>query len=152
MEQYMMYVWLGVIILSVACEALTTQLVSIWFVAGGLAGIIAKLLGAGAGVQIIVAIVVTLLCIVLTRPLVKRLMKAKTVGTNADRYIGEIGTVVEKIDNLEATGQVKVMTSLWSARSNDEELVIPKNASVKVLRIEGVKLIVEPADVQEKME
>lgn len=137
----MLWIWLGVIIVAVVVEALTTQLVCIWFAVGGVAALIAKAFGANEIVQIVIAAAVTLILVICTRPLVKKYLKNKKVSTNSDRYIGETGTVVERIDGTAGTGQVKVGTSLWSARSEGE--AIPENTQVKVLRIEGVKLIVE---------
>ena len=53
--------------------------------------------------------------------------------------------MTEAIDNLASQGQVTVSGQIWSARSDGEEQ-IPIGARVTVLRIEGVKLIVRPAD------
>ncbi len=139
----MIWVWLGIIVLAVVVEAITTQMVSIWFTAGGIAALVAMAFGANEVIQIAAAIVVTLICVICTRPLVKKYMHNRHANTNADRYIGETGSVIEKIDIAAGTGQVKVGTSLWSARS-DSGAIIPENSTVKVLRIEGVKLIVEP--------
>ena len=50
--------------------------------------------------------------------------------------------MTEKIDDIEAKGLVKVKGSVWSAKS-PSGTVIPAGARVKVLSIEGVKLIVE---------
>lgn len=143
MEAYMMYIWLGVIVLSVALEAATSQLISIWFVAGALVGVIANALGANMGLQILLAVVVTLVFILFTRPLLQKKLSSKPVGTNSDRFVGEEGVVIERIDNAEAKGQVKVGASIWTARSKNHD-IIPVDTAIKVLEIEGVKLIVEP--------
>ena len=80
--------------------------------------------------------------IFVTRPLYKRFIKTKLVPTNSDRLIGDTAVVTETIDNLEAKGAVKVQGQVWSARSENGE-VIPENTPVTVVRIEGVKLIVK---------
>ena len=69
-------------------------------------------------------------------------MTFKKEDTNAGRYLGKIGIVTSEINNIAAVGQVKVLGNVWSARSSDGS-IIPAGASVLVLRIEGVKLIVE---------
>ncbi len=92
----------------------------------------------------LIFIAVSAIALLVTRPLVRRLTSAKKLPTNADMYIGEEGLSLEKIDNLSATGLVKVKGSLWTARSFDDSLVIEKNTPVIVERIEGVKLIVRP--------
>ena len=51
------------------------------------------------------------------------------------------GVVTEPIDNLQATGQIKVQGVYWTART-EENVIVPEGARVRVLRIEGVKTIV----------
>ena len=141
MELYMIFVWIGVIVLAIVAEALTVQFVSIWFVAGGVAGLIANAMNVPVWPQVLIAAVVTLLLLLCTRSFVSRKLMPKKSRTNSDRYIGESGIVLEEVNNMEDKGQVKVMDKIWTARSDDGSL-ISKGAAVKVLRIEGVKVIV----------
>lgn len=139
----MIYIWLAIIILAVIVEAVTAQLVSIWFVAGGIAALIAGLCGAEIWLQVVLFALVTALVLIVTRPLVKRIMHFKKTDTNADRYIGKEGLVTETINNVEGTGRVTVLGSDWTARSSDDKQ-IAEGTPVLVERIEGVKLIVTP--------
>ncbi len=143
MAEYMIYIWLAVIFLALVIEGMTAQLISIWFVPGGLAGLISGFCGAGEWIQVLIGAVVTLICLIATRPLVNRVMKFRKVDTNSGRLVGQTGIVVQEIRNLDAAGQVKIQGSVWSARSDTGE-VIPLDRKVSVLRIEGVKLIVKP--------
>ena len=56
---FMIWIWLGAIVLFGVVEAATAGLVSIWFVAGALAALIAVLLGAGIWVQLVAFVVVS---------------------------------------------------------------------------------------------
>ena len=76
--------------------------------------------------------------------LVKKYLRPRIQATNADRCVGRTGVVLEDIDNLAATGQVRVCGSVWSARSTDGAS-IAAGTTVVVDRIEGVKLMVRPA-------
>ena len=143
MAEYMIYIWLAVTFVALVVEGMTAQLISIWFVPGGLAGLISGFCGAGEWVQILIGAIVTLVCLIATRPLVNRVMKFRKVDTNSGRLVGQTGVVVQEIRNLDAAGQVKIQGSVWSARSENGE-VIPQDKKVSVLRIEGVKLIVKP--------
>lgn len=143
MAEYMIYIWLAVIFLALVIEGMTAQLISIWFVPGGLAGLISGFCGAGEWIQVLIGAVVTLICLIATRPLVNRVMKFRKVDTNSGRLVGQTGVVVQEIRNLDAAGQVKIQGSVWSARSDTGE-IIPLDRKVSVLRIEGVKLIVKP--------
>ncbi|MGN1122752.1 MAG: NfeD family protein [Eubacterium sp.] len=126
-------------------EALTAGLVSIWFVIGSAAALIASLCNASLPVQIIIFIAVTILTLVITRPLIKKYIKPKTQYTNADRVLNQTGIVVEEINNLEGTGQVKVDGKIWTARSSDNS-VIACDGKVRIESISGVKLIVTKND------
>lgn len=134
--------WLVLLVAFAIIEAATVQLVSVWFAVGALGALAAVFAHADFKVQLSVFIAVSLLSFVLTRPLVKKFTKSGIQSTNADRCIGKTAVVIEEIDNLNAKGQVKVNGNIWSARSSDGS-VIPENTLVKVLKIEGVKVIVE---------
>ena len=58
---------------------------------------------------------------------------------------------MQEIRNLDAKGQVKIQGSVWSARSENGE-VIPLEGKVRIVRIEGVKLIVNPCNPKVKLE
>ncbi|MDD3229195.1 MAG: NfeD family protein [Oscillospiraceae bacterium] len=137
----MPFVWLGIIVVASLVEAATVQLVSVWFAVGGIAAVIASACGADILVQILLFIAVTVLALILTRPLVKKITHSQKAKTNADRYIGNNGVVTEEINNTAGQGEVKVMGSVWTARSEDGT-VIPIGENIVVKRIEGVKAIV----------
>lgn len=133
--------WLIITILAAVIEAGVPALVSIWFVPGGLAALIASMLGAQLWLQIVLFLAVSCLALIVTRPLTKKLQKGEKLSTNADRVIGCAAVVTEAVDNLHAQGRVTVMGNSWSARSADDSL-IGVGETVTVERIEGVKLIV----------
>ena len=140
----MVWVWLGLMVLFLAGEAITPgTLASIWFAAGALAALLVELMGAPLWLSAAVFVVVSVALLVLTRPLALKYVNGKKQATNADRMLGDTGVVTEEINNLENRGLVKVDGKVWTARSSGCE-PIPTGARVRVLRIEGVKAIVEP--------
>lgn len=142
MNYSMLIFWIGALVLLVVVEALTTQLVTIWFAVGAAGAIIANLLDAQYWVQWSVFIVLSVLSLIVTRPLVKKFTKRKIQPTNADRNIGAKAIVLEDIDNTAGTGAVNVRGVVWTARSINGER-IEKDANVVVKAIEGVKLLVQ---------
>ena len=136
--------WLAAFFAFSIGEAVTVGLVSVWFAVGALAGLFAAALGAGLWLQITVFLGVSALALTLFKSLSSKCLKPKVSATNADRVSGAAALVTETIDNTQAQGQVKVKGQIWSARSA-QDIVIPAGRDVKVLRIEGVKVIVEPA-------
>ena len=135
--------WVVALVVFLIVEAVTAGLVSIWFVFGSLVALICAALGAAVWLQIFWFVIVSVATLVLTRPLVKRYVDSRSVATNADRSIGRAAVVTERIDNLAATGAVKLDGVVWTARSTDDAVAIETGERVTVRAIEGVKLIVE---------
>ena len=103
--------------------------------------LIATWLGASLPVQIGLFAVVSVAAMALIRPMARKWLHPKMEKTNADRILGQEGVVVESIDNLSASGQVKIDGAVWTARSAGDE-IIPAGTRIQVERIEGVKAIV----------
>ena len=142
MENYIVFVWLVFAVFMLVCELLTTQLVSIWFVLGGIAAAITCVFTDNLLIQTLVFVIVSLAALLATRPLVKKVLKNKQVPTNSDRLIGRVAIVTMDIVNTTGEGQVNVDGKIWSAKSYDG-CEIKTGASVKITAIEGVKLVVE---------
>lgn len=139
-----MVVWLILLVLFAVVEASTVGLVSIWFALGSLVALLLSLFIENIWVEIWAALIVSTLSLLLLRPLSQKYFSAKQhKATNLDLLIGSDAVVTQSIDNLQATGQVKVKGQIWTARSEGENL-IPEGTVVTVLRIEGVKLYVQP--------
>ncbi len=141
-EFTMLIFWVVLLVVLVVIEAVTAQMVTIWFAAGAAAGIVAELLGAEVWLQWVIFIAVSAIALIVTRPLVRKLTKTKIQPTNADRCIGQTAVVTEDIDNIEGKGQVQVNGTVWTARSSDGS-VFRKDERVTVEKIDGVKLIVK---------
>ncbi len=143
MTEKMIFVWLGITIVFAVLEAATAQLTTIWFAIGSVAALILAICGVESiTVQCVVFAAVSLVTLIATRPFVKKLLHKRVQPTNADRYIGETGVTLAEINNVQGTGEVKVQGNVWTART-ENDAVIPAGANVRVLRIEGVKVIVE---------
>lgn len=134
-------IWIVLLVLFLILEAATVQLVSAWFALGALCALLANLCGVGVIWQIVLFLIVSAICLIATRPLVKKMTATKIQKTNADRCIGAEAVVLEEINNLKSTGLVKAMGNTWTARAEDGS-VIPKDTVVIVRKMDGVKLIV----------
>lgn len=144
------FVWLGLMILFLIAEGATVSLVSLWFAAGAVVAMFAALLGAGAWLQTGLFLVVSGALLLMLRPIVRRYLVPKITPTNVDSLVGATGLVTESIDNVTASGQVKLGAMEWTARSTTGE-DIPQGALIRVDRIEGVKVYVTPVNVPEKI-
>ena len=136
--------WFVLMLLFLGMEAGTVSMVSIWFAAGSLAGLICSFF-APLWVQIVVAFVVSGILLAALRPVFRKYIKPNIVKTNAEALIGTRGKVLTEIDNQSAVGQVKLGGMEWTARSTTGA-VIPAGTLIRVDRIEGVKVFVSPAE------
>ena len=143
----MAFVWIGVAVLFAVIEAVTMGLTTIWFSAGAVAACIASLLGAPVIVQVLVFLAASILLLYYTKPLAEKKLKIGSEKTNVDALAGQIGIVTEDIIPYN-TGQVKVNGQIWTAVADDREAAITKETEVRILRVEGVKLIVTPVKEQ----
>lgn len=141
-EVNMTVLWLIAMIVLLIVEGVVPGLVSIWFAAGALAALLMALWGLPLWVQFLVFMVVSLVLLFLTRPLAKKYINSRVTPTNADRIVGTDCVVTEEIDNLQGTGAVMADGKEWTARMDNRDGKAPKGSVVKVLRIEGVRLIV----------
>ena len=139
----MLYVWIAVLVLAVVAEAMTSDLVAIWFVPAAIVSMVLVLLSAPLWLQILVFVAVGLALVIATRPLCRKLMKSSSTRTNADALIGKTCIVTEEIRNIDEVGEVKIGGLCWSARAADADRVIAVGEQVVVMEIQGVKLIVE---------
>ena len=107
-DSEMTALWIAAIVVFGVVEAVTAGLVSIWFVPGAVAGLIAAMAGAGLLIQLVLFLAVSAAALAATRPLVKKLSAGRAVPTNADRVLGRTARVTETIDNDSASGAVYV--------------------------------------------
>jgi len=138
--------WLCAMLALGIMEAVTVSLVSAWFAGGALAALIAAALGAPLWMQFALFLVVSAVLLFALRPIARNIYRKDGVATNVDANIGKTALVIEPIDNLRGTGRVMIGSVDWTARSTDGT-VIEKDALVRVLRIEGVKVCVEKINV-----
>ena len=140
------FIWLGLMVLFILVEAATVTMVSLWFAGGALAALVVSLLGGGFLLQMIAFLVVSTALLALLRPLARKHFTPKLTRTNVDSVIGMEGYVTADIDNVAATGTVKLGAMEWTARSVRGEK-ISTGTLVKVEKIEGVKAFVSPVEV-----
>ncbi len=141
MEVFYLVAWAAVMIVMLVIEAVTFNLLTIWFAVGALAAIIAAALGASFPLQMSVFFVVSGVLLMSLMPYMRRRTAAKHTATNADRIIGCEAVVTEEIDGISGTGQINVIGSIWSAKSEDGAK-IAKGEHVIVNEITGVKAVV----------
>lgn len=135
------FIWLAVAAVMAVVEVISLGLITMWFVIGALVAFVANLLGLDMIAQVIVFLVVSVLCLVVLRPV---FVKYRDRGKKEEpTVIGQIGIVCEAIDNDRLVGRIETPNHMtWAALSADG-LPIAQGENVVVVGQESVKLIVE---------
>ena len=148
-ENYMVWIWLGIFVVTIIVEAATQDLVSIWFSLGSMAALCVSF-GVPFWVEIIVFFVVSTITLIFTRPLVKKLMDRQIRKTNTDDFIGKRVKVVKEIDKFDG-GEVKINGIIYTAILLEEENeTIPEDAIVEIITLKGNKVVVKK--IEDNME
>lgn len=134
------YIWLAIMIASLLIEVCTAGLVAVWFAIAGFVSMMLSILGAHVGVQIGAFVAVSVILIVLFYKKLKDNISTKTEKTNIDAIIGKEAIVEEDIEDMKP-GRVNVSGMSWSAIIEKDSEPITKGERVKILSIDGVKLV-----------
>lgn len=116
-----------------------TELILLLLAVGCIAAGIAAYLGSSTSAQILIFAIVSSICLMGVRPVIKKHTETKTIPTNVDRYIEQRGIALSKITRT--GGKILVLDNEWRAITESGE--IEKGEDVKVLRVDGTKMIVE---------
>ena len=120
-------------------ELITINLVTIWFVASAIVAWILSFFNIPFEVQFAVFVVLGIILLITTRKQLTKWLNKTKHKTNLDRILNMTGIVTKEITKND-TGEVKVDGKRWTAVSDNN---IKEGATVKILRIDGVKLVVE---------
>ena len=124
-------------------EMVTVGFLVFWFGIGSLIAMVVSLFTTNIAIQTAVFVFSSTLLLFFTRPFVNKFTKQDiSIQTNAFSIIGKKGIVIKEIDPISGSGQVKVGTEIWSAKSSNDSK-IEKGLEVEILEIDGVKAIVK---------
>lgn len=133
-------VWLVLTIAFLVLEAVTVSLVSIWLAVGALVALLVSLLVPSVPLQMAVFAAVSIVALLVTRPLVKKHVSPMRQATNADMNVGKRARVIRRI-TPEAPGRVRLEGVDWAARS---ATTIPEGSWCVVTAVESATLEVVP--------
>lgn len=135
--------WLVVFVVLLIIEILTMGLTTVWFAGGALVAMLLAFVGFELPVQIIAFLLVSILLLIITRPIAIKFFNQERQKTNAESLIGQKAIVLERIDALRGTGRAEVNGMEWSAKADEPGCIIDAGEIVVIEGIQGVKLIVK---------
>jgi membrane protein implicated in regulation of membrane protease activity len=113
-------------------------------IGAAIAGLIA-LFGGNTIWQLVVFVIASFILFLVSRRFAQKVTKEQPPGIGADRFIGEECVVLEKINNIDDTGRVRMGKEEWRAESDSGD-EIEMGKKVTVVRLSGTHLVVEPID------
>ena len=134
------YIWLGVVVLCLVIEFVTFELVSIWISVGAFVAMILALCGVSVEIQLVAAVVISVLCLVSLRKLAIKFLNRNKDKTNIDAMIGKRIKLITRTDEDEL-GSAKVSGVVWSVKEQNDG-TIEKDEYAEVMAVDGNKLIV----------
>ena len=141
----MLWLWLALIVAFILVEAVTYQLVCIWFTFGSIGGLIVAFFTDSVTVQVTVFVIVSAIMLLCLRPFARKGLSPKGLKTNIEDLVGKEVFVTESVRNLQSKGRGKVNGMEWALRSSDGK-DIDEGKTVVIEKVEGVKLIVKEID------
>ncbi|MFH1722623.1 MAG: NfeD family protein [Candidatus Altiarchaeota archaeon] len=138
----LLYIWVAIAVVLMIGELLSTTFYLAFISFGALVAALLAYLGASVAIQIFAACVISALSLLFARPLAEKFMGKSKGESGVYSYVGETAVVLEAIDGVEDTGRIRAQSQEWKAVTKGNE-TIAKGEKVKVVAVDGTKLIVE---------
>lgn len=139
----MWQIWIIISGICFVAEMITVGFFIFWFGIGALLTALISLITDNIIIQTTIFLISSTLLTIFTKPLVKKFVKSDTVKTNSYSLIGKTGLVTKEINSHLSSGQVKINSEVWSAKSETSE-IISEGSEVEIKSITGVKVVVAP--------
>ena len=146
----MWQVWLIIAGLFFVGEIATVGFLIFWFGIGALIAMIVSFFTSNIIIQTTIFVISSTILIFATKPFVKKFADVKKTNTNVYSIIGKKALVIKTIDPIHSVGQKKINGEVWTAESENNQ-VIYEGSEVEILEIKGVKAIVKPIHVLNKI-
>ena len=144
-------VWLIIAGICAIIEIGTIGFLFIWFAVAALVSCIFSLFISNVIIQTAIFVIVSIILILLTKPLTQKFTKNDNHITNINRIIGKTGIVKKEITPI-SNGLISLNGDLWTAVLDVHyKETIPVDSTVEILDIDGVKVIVKPLKISSKV-
>lgn len=136
----MLWLWVGVILLGIVIDYLSSDVLFVGFSFGALGGLVLAFLGVNIILQFILFSVITIFFFLYISPKIKRIIKVDNIGakTMEESYIGR-ELVLDK--NVEDSALIKFEGIYWTFKSISGPL--KKGTKVEIIGIEGNKFLIK---------
>lgn len=116
----MPWIWLGLTVILIVIECLTSGLTTIWFAAGSFLMIFAAIIKCPLWLQIVLFAVISMLLLIFARPILKKKLSSKKIRMNSDAIIGEKAVVTQAVSEMQK-GAIKINGLEWTAATEENQ-------------------------------
>ena len=138
----MWLVWLIIAAILFVGEIITAGFLLLWFAIAAIVAMLVSFTTTNLFIQTLIFLIVSVILIIFTRPLLSKYTKGDNTVMNSQTIVGKTAIVTEDISLLNSTGQINVDGEIWSAKTDNPDLTIPKGSKVEIIGIDGVKACV----------
>lgn len=142
-----LWIWLAVVVVSLVVEFSTMELVSIWFVLGGLVAMILSAFHVMVEIQIAVFIVISVALLLSLRKIVLKYFSKNSEKTNFEAIIGQTYEIIDPIKKNQ-NGSIKINDVVWTAVSENPDVEIKSGIEVLAVALRGNKVIVRVKEIE----
>ena len=135
-------IWFWVAIIFTVVEIETFGLISVWFVFGSIAAMIASIFISSVIIQAIIFIAISIVLMIALRSYAVTNFKNRTVRKNNIDELTDLPCVVVADVPENDLGEVKLQGKIWRCRS-DSGVIYKEGECPNVLRVEGNTIILE---------
>lgn len=145
MNEVLFVTWIAVLFTFAIIECIKLHGDFLAFALGGLAGLIANLLGCEWTIQAAAFAIVSIVGFFTARPLAKHVMEGIRNKQTVDltQFVGQQGVVMTKIDASADTGRVVIHEHDCAARAENEKIKYNVGDRVRIVDAYGDQLIVK---------
>ena len=133
--------WLVALAVFILIEVATLSLTTIWFAGGSLLACLISLFDVNLTVQFLVFVITSFVVLFLLRPSAVKYFNKSRTKTNIEGILGTEVLITEEVNNIAMTGVALVNGQEWSARAEQDDMILEKGTKAVVSNISGVKLI-----------
>ena len=141
------WIWLAIAVVAILATILTKKIQYATFIPGAILAMVMDIIDCNSSLefniisQLIAFVAAISIVFVAITVILTIVMRKKKSGSVIDSVVGAKCTVVEVIDEYAGSGQVRVNGQEWAARLVNEDDVAQIGETLKIVAIEGPKLI-----------
>ncbi|EJO5348791.1 NfeD family protein [Clostridium botulinum] len=142
-NNFSIILWIIVGTAALLLDLATSSFLFVWFTLGAIAALIVQILGYSIYGQIIAFVLISLLCMLIGYPIVKKIMKKheNSILSIEKNYVGEV-FIADK--DIKDEGVLRFQGVYW--RSTNVGGYIKKGNKVKIISVKGNKISVKKVE------